>query len=179
VTKYISKIAVFTLIFISNFFVSNILCAVTLNKEIRAQDLNIFNILTNAKIVLMEDLARHHNGTGIKVGVESDAKTAAKVLVEQEIALLCEIVSGFNSGLLSAIEFKFLGICNFFNNFEKNKDPKNIGLENIEPRNIRAFKRKLIQFDNFIQKHCLNKKSSFGKDEFCCVKKSQNLTRFY
>ena len=86
--------------------------------------------------------------------------TKALDLVEKEIELLKEIVHGFNNGLLIFVEYRFVSVCNFFSQ-----------LDSIEPRNIRAFKRKVIKFDNFIKNYSLNKNSMLDKDEIVLCEK--------
>ena len=179
--KVVSKVTLCTLILSFNFLFS-----FKLNREIRAEDLHIFNILNNAKLVLMEDLAiADHSGANNSVedliqdqNKKDDApdtfeQTACEQqyseqtsleqtsleqksldLVEKEIELLKEIVQGFNKGLLFFVEYRFISVCNFFSNFDS-----------IEPRDVRAFKRKVTKFDNFIQNYSLKKKETLDKDE--------------
>lgn len=123
--KILVMLVVFGLFLSKNIFAKDI-------KDINVEDLHIFNILTNAKFILMEK----------GVGKQKDLGQKSIELVDMQVNLLREIIDGFNRGLLINVEFRFLGICNFLKE-----------LEIIAPRNIRAFKRKLIKFDDFIQKY--------------------------
>mgnify|MGYP001016241063 CR=1 FL=1 len=171
--KYILKIALYAFILNTNFLFA-------FNKEICAEDLHIFNILNNAKLVLMENIAIANNSNKDSMQDQNQKDGSLNVparqpqgkpfaqknielvsfeqktldLVKMEIKLLREIVHGFNEGLLFFVEYRFINVCNFFNNFDS-----------IEPRNIRAFKRKVTKFDNFIQNYRLKKKGLLNKDE--------------
>ncbi len=171
--KYIFKIAVWTTVLSSSFlFAFN-----KSNKEIRVEDLHIFNIFNNAKVVLMEDLAAasHSTESHSTVGPSTVAQKPSETkpfekmsldLVKKEIELLKEIIQGFNNGLLLLVEYKFVSVCNFFRQ-----------LDAIEPRNIRAFKRKVTKFDNFIQDYSLKKKSMLDKDEVELCEKILNFNQ--
>lgn len=161
--KYIFKITpkITPKIILCTFILSfNFLLASKLNRAICVEDLHIFNIFNNAKLVLMEDIAiKHHSIAGDSpenLTQDQNKKLQQKSLdlVEKEIELLKEIVHGFNKGLLFFIEYRFIGVCNFFSNFDS-----------IEPRDVRAFERKVIKFDNFIQNYRLKKKESLDNDE--------------
>ena len=157
--KYILKIALYIFIFNSNFLFA-------FNREICAEDLHIFNILNNAKIVLMEDIAfadssnknsiqdQNQKNDTLDISAQVSVEQKSLDLVKMEIELLREIVQGFNRGLLFFVEYRFISVCNFFSN-----------MDSIEPRNIRAFKRKLTKFDNFIQNYRLKKKGILDKSE--------------
>lgn len=103
-------------------------------QSVKAEALHIFKIFQNSKAIMMEGFLQQNNNN-----LDFEKKYLA--VIDREICLLSEIIEGFNNGLLVLLEYKFWGICNFF------KD-----LELIEPRNIRAFKRKIIKFDEFIYK---------------------------
>ncbi len=150
--KYILKIALYVLIFNFNILFS-------FNKDVCAEDLHIFNVLNNAKLVLMENIAiaNSSNKDHIEAKLPIEQKSLEQKsldLVKMEIELLREIVQGFNEGLLFFVEYRFINVCNFFSNFDS-----------IEPRDLRAFKRKVTKFDNFIQNYSLKKKGVLDKRE--------------
>jgi hypothetical protein len=169
VFKYIFRVAL-------SVFIFNFNCLLAFNKDICVEDLHIYNIFNNAKLVLMENMAfvcpAPANISSTSNTTESSAQGQNKEddsnetveqhsieqksldLVEKEIELLRDIVSGFNKGLLFFAEYRFISICNFFSN-----------LDSIEPKNIRAFERKITKFDNFIQNYNKKKMGLLDKSE--------------
>lgn len=150
--KFILIIALYVLIFNFNILFS-------FNKHVCAEDLHIFKILNNAKLVLMENKATANSSSkdhiDAKLSIEQKSLEQKSLeLVKMEIELLMEIVQGFNEGLLFFVEYRFIRVCNFFSNFDS-----------IKPRDIRAFKRKVTKIDSFIRNYRSKRKGVLDKRE--------------